>query len=467
MNEFSPQSDRGDHLDLLLATSEIGIWELDVATGKALRNLRHDQIFGHEELLDEWSGDIFLAYVHSEHRERIGSLLANAVNGGQPWSFEAPIRRADGVDRWISAKGMPKFSEDGQVTKLIGHVIDITQTKHNEDRLKLLSKELNHRVANTFTIMNSMIRHGAKETTSVEEFAEGLMSRLASLARSNRVLIANEAERSSLQEIIRVELDAFANWQQRVIVNGSGPVWFSGPASEALALIFHELLTNAVKHGALSNTDGSVTVNITRTSDQETYIDWVEHGGPATSVEPHSGIGSTILRNAMRDEGKVTLDFAPGGLNCHIVVNESFQREVPHPSIAPRQLSPVEQSATDTTALLSGKRVLIVEDDPIIGLDISEILLAAGARPIGPCRNVASALKAIGDLPDAALLDINLGSETSESVALRLAEMAIPFITLSGQLDTGGLDDQYANAPRISKPFGETELLLCLTKILQ
>ena len=138
-----------DHLDLLLATSEIGIWELDATTGEAERNLRHDQIFGHDELLDRWSGEIFLSYVIEEDRERVGDLLNASLTEGKPWSFETRIRRADGVDRWISARGVPKFSDTGKVTKLIGHVLDITETKQSEDRLRLLSKELNHRVANT------------------------------------------------------------------------------------------------------------------------------------------------------------------------------------------------------------------------------------------------------------------------------------------------------------------------------
>ena len=88
-----------DHLDLLLATSEIGIWELDATTGEAERNLRHDQIFGHDELLDRWSGEIFLSYVIEEDRERVGDLLNASLTEGKPWSFETRIRRADGVDR--------------------------------------------------------------------------------------------------------------------------------------------------------------------------------------------------------------------------------------------------------------------------------------------------------------------------------------------------------------------------------
>lgn len=457
-----------DHLDLLLATSEIGIWELDATTGEAERNLRHDQIFGHDELLDRWSGDIFLSYVIEEDRERVGDLLNASLTEGKPWSFETRIRRADGVDRWISARGVPKFSDTGKVTKLIGHVLDITETKQSEDRLRLLSKELNHRVANTFTIMNSMIRHAAKKTSSVEQLAETLTERLAALARSNRVLVAEEAERSSLLEILNMELEAFSGWQRRISISGETRVWFSGEASEALALIFHELLTNAVKHGALSVPSGRVDVTVSQGSGRQVCVKWTETGGPSLAGERRKGIGSTILQNAMRDQGTVALDFAPDGLICDIVINDSFQREVPDTPVVPSEEpheheyeQPVVENQT-----FSGQRIMVVEDDPIIGLDISETLKSRGAQVIGPCTTVASALKAIRDKPDAVLLDVNLGQETTDAVASQLADLSIPFLVLSGQLDSSDLGDAFRGVSVMSKPFRERDLVSALYRLV-
>lgn len=457
-----------DHLDLLLATSEIGIWELDATTGEAERNLRHDQIFGHDELLDRWSGDIFLSYVIEEDRERVGDLLNASLTEGKPWSFETRIRRADGVDRWISARGVPKFSDTGKVTKLIGHVLDITETKQSEDRLRLLSKELNHRVANTFTIMNSMIRHASKKTSSVEQLAETLTERLAALARSNRVLVAEEAERSSLLEILNMELEAFSGWQRRISISGETRVWFSGEASEALALIFHELLTNAVKHGALSVPSGRVDVTVSQGSGRQVCVKWTESGGPSLAGERRKGIGSTILQNAMRDQGTVTLDFAPDGLICDIVINDSFQREVPDTPVVPSEEpheheyeQPVVENQT-----FSGQKIMVVEDDPIIGLDISETLKSRGAQVIGPCTTVASALKAIRDKPDAVLLDVNLGQETTDAVASQLADLSIPFLVLSGQLDSSDLGDAFRGVSVMSKPFRERDLVSALYRLV-
>ncbi|MEJ6402165.1 HWE histidine kinase domain-containing protein [Yoonia sp. 2307UL14-13] len=458
MNEFPYLDGGGDHLDLILATSEIGIWELDAATGTASRNLRHDQIFGHDTLLDEWSADIFLGYVFEEDRERVGTLLTKSLNDGQPWSFETRIRRADGVDRWISAKGMPKFSDSGDVTKLIGHVIDITETKQNEDRLKLLSKELNHRVANTFTIMNSMIRHAAKNTTTVEDFAETLMERLGALSRANRVLVAEEAERSSLHDILDMELEAFAGWRTRISITGDTLVWFSGEASEALAMIFHELLTNAVKHGALSVPTGHVAVTIDTGPSRQVLIKWAETGGPPIAPARRTGIGSTILQNALRDEGSVNLDYDTSGLICDVTVNHSFQREIPDAVVPPSTALPDGQPV-DPDGSFAGWRVMVVEDDPIIGMDIAEIFGSRGATVVGPFTTVATALQALRDAPDVALLDVNLGQETTDAVATQLSDLSIPFLILSGQMDSSDLGEAFQGASIIGKPFGEQDLV--------
>ncbi|KKL68025.1 hypothetical protein LCGC14_2129120, partial [marine sediment metagenome] len=455
-----------DHLDLILATSEIGIWELDAASGKALRNLRHDQIFGHETLLEEWSAEIFLTYVFEEERNRVETLLTTSLQDGKPWSFETRIQRADGIDRWISAKGMPKFSDTGKVTKLIGHVIDITETKQNEDRLKLLSKELNHRVANTFTIMNSIIRHASKKENTVEDFADTLMERLGALSRANRVLVAEEAERSNLQDILDMELSAFAGWRARISITGKTHVWFSGEASEALAMIFHELLTNAVKHGALSVPTGHVAVHTSTGAGRQVSITWTETGGPPIAPDRRTGIGSSILQNAMREEGMVNVDYSAEGLICKITVHDSFQREIPDAVVSPSTALP-EGQPVNPGGSFAERKIMVVEDDPIIGMDIVDIFRTRGAKVVGPFSTVATALQALRDAPDAAILDVNLGQETTDAIASQLSHLSIPFVILSGQMDSSELGGAFEGAPTIRKPFAEQDLVRQVLAALQ
>lgn len=318
-----------DHLDLILATSEIGIWELDAMTGKALRNLRHDQIFGHDTFLPDWSAEIFFTYVHAPDRERVKQLMLDAIANGAIWSFETRIRRADGEDRWINAKGTPKFDAAGQVARLVGHVIDVTDTKANEDRLRLLARELNHRVGNSFAIMSSIVRQASRKTKTVDEFAKTLLARIEALARANRVLVAAEAERSTFREILAMELAAFGGWQDRVRVAGQGNVRFSPEASEALTLIIHELLTNAVKHGALSVPGGTVEVQVSGRDNDQTRIDWIERGGPPVAPTRRPGIGSAVLQSALRSQGSAEMDFRPEGLICTLTLTHRLEQESP------------------------------------------------------------------------------------------------------------------------------------------
>ena len=461
-----PFFDRGaDHLNLIQATSEIGIWELDAATGKAMRNLRHDQIFGHDSQLDDWSAEIFLSYVEEDDRERIGTMLDTSLREGTRWSFETRIRRADGIDRWISANGMPILSDAGKVTKLIGHVIDITETKRNEDRLRLLSTELNHRVVNTFTIMNSMIRQIAKKTDSVDDFAETLLHRLAALSRANRVLVAEEAGRSSLRAILDMELAAFEGWRTRINISGNLNVWFSPKASEALAMILHELLTNAIKHGALSQATGDVNVSVTHGPERQVTVRWTETGGPVLTAERRTGIGSTILQNALHDEGRVTMDFAASGLRCDITVFDSVRHESSGETTVDPITLPVD-SAIDPSDVLNGRKLLVVEDDPIIGMDLADIFQSRGMIVIGPFTTVADALKALAEKPDAALIDVNLVHETSTAVAEKLVDLSIPFCVLSGQMDSAHLGAAFQDVTIVPKPFRETELLRQVTALL-
>ena len=459
-------NDESGHLDLILATSEIGVWELDVETGSAARNLRHDQIFGHETLLSEWSAEFFLSYVHEDDRERIKTLLEDSISEGTSWSFETRITRADGVDRWISAKGVPKFHTDGSMTRLIGHVIDITETKNAEARLQLLTRELNHRVSNTFTILNAMVRNARKRASSVDEFANTLLDRLAALSRSNRVLVARESERSSLDDILKMELDGFLDWRARITITGRTNIWFSPEASESLALILHELLTNAVKYGALSVECGTVVIDISGKGESGVVIRWTERGGPIVAVQRTSGIGTSVLKTVMRDEGRVTLDFAPEGLTCEITINDSFHKSNVGKAAADFGPQMFGQSGEDRADGLRGRRVLVVEDDPIIGMDIEGVLEAQGAEVIGPFTTAARALEGVSDQIDLALLDVNLGRETSEEVAQSLSALGIPQIVLSGQFDSAELGPAFENAAVVAKPFQEQQLVNAIYAVL-
>ena len=125
-----------------LEAGELGIWSLDTKTGKAWRSLRHDQIFGYDTLLPEWTYQMFLEHVLPEDRKEVDEKFGHALATGAQWSFECRIKRPDGAIRWIWGQGRPKLNDQNEVVQLVGLVRDITRSKQEEEKLTKLNEEL-------------------------------------------------------------------------------------------------------------------------------------------------------------------------------------------------------------------------------------------------------------------------------------------------------------------------------------
>lgn len=306
-----------DHLRLILQTAHIGIWELDIATGQASRNSHHDTIFGYDTPLEEWTYDKFIEHIVPEQQQRVHELQQAAIKAGDVWSFECAIRTARGDKRWISAAGRPLLADDGTVTKLIGHVIDITDTKRNEDRLTLLTDELNHRVRNMLAVIRSIVRLSSRKAQDIASFAKSLEGRVEALSRSHRLMVSDASESLMPSAILEGEFAAFPNLEERVSVEIIDESLLTGAVGQGLALVFHELTTNALKYGALSEEDGRVAVRIDREGDHMN-IQWRETGGPPVRPDADAGFGSKLISDAIGSKGHVELRFADHGVECDI-----------------------------------------------------------------------------------------------------------------------------------------------------
>ncbi|MGN3975227.1 sensor histidine kinase [Tsuneonella sp. SYSU-LHT278] len=321
MSDLRPFAERSaDHLRSVIEAGRIGIWELDVATGRAIRNQRHDEIFGYPDLLPEWTYERFLGHVVEEDRERIDTLQKAAIENGTTWEFECAIRTADDRNRWIGAAGRPLRGPDGTVEKLIGHVIDVTSTKEREARLELLTAELNHRVRNMLAMIGSMVTMSAPRAKDIPSFVEALKGRVAALARSHHLLVSDEGAAMSASEILAAELNAFPGLRERTHVKADSKPALSTSTAQGLALVFHELITNALKYGAFSNEAGGVEISIAA-RDGDLCIEWVERGGPPVDPAGKPGFGSTLLTRVLGSGARVELDLAPAGLRCTVRVD--------------------------------------------------------------------------------------------------------------------------------------------------
>jgi len=228
----------------------------------------------------------------------------------------------------------------------------------------------------------------------------------------------------------------------------------------SLGMAMHELATNAAKHGALSTRAGSlaVTWQIAAAEDQ-IQINWLESGGPPVKQPQHTGFGRLLLERALATDlnGSVKLDFKENGLNCRITFPLDQGSAAPTDDIH-RNLASADCTLSKSVKPSTRTRILVVEDEALLAMELEQVLEAAGYTIIGPCSNLKSAAEASrGEAINLAVLDINLNGEMVYPLADELSEEGIPFILMTGY-DTSSLPERFRGAPRVSKPFDPAPL---------
>ena len=313
-----------EHLRMAVAVGHIGIWELDTVTGEAWRNAQHDQLFGYEAPLANWTYDDFMQHVVEEDRERVDQAYGKALAEKEEWSFECRIRRIDGMIRWISAHGRQLPGKEGQNERLIGHVIDITETKRSEEHLRLVTAELNHRLQNIIGTISGLIAMSAREARDSKEVAEALQGRLKALGRTHNLTFRDRSEAVALVDALETERSTMPDLADQVVIAVDPALYITAPMAERVMLVVHELATNAVKYGALSVPEGTVRIDAKQNPSGDTEIVWQETGGPTVAEPSRKGFGSKLIRSALSSDGKVEQRFEPQGVKCTITLPQKL-----------------------------------------------------------------------------------------------------------------------------------------------
>jgi two-component sensor histidine kinase len=228
-------------------------------------------------------------------------LVPLLVKGGEPLgTLWVVARRGQQFDRGH----VRVLSELAAFTGIALRMIQSEERlKRTLDEQATLTKEMSHRVKNVFAIANGLIRVSARNAASKEDLAESLTGRLQALAEAHALVRRSFSENGDGQHILLGELVA------RILRPYHGDSDLDGPdvrvgehATNNIALVLHELATNAAKHGALSHDDGSVRVRWTLDNDM-VVVDWQERGGPAVAQPGTNGFGSTLVRSTLTSLG--------------------------------------------------------------------------------------------------------------------------------------------------------------------
>jgi two-component sensor histidine kinase len=216
---------------------------------------------------------------------------------------------------------------DGRVVGAVQISLDITQRKREEEQRILLVNELNHRVKNTLAVVQAIASQTMRTASNFSEARLSLESRLVSLSKAHDILTRESWNGADLKELLSDSIAPHASLER---VKIAGPrVWLPPNLALSLSLVAHELATNAIKYGALSNMTGIITIDW-RTTRQANgidrlHIDWRETGGRPVEKPQGEGFGSRILPGILQPEcGSVKFSFEPAGVSCEIEANLEF-----------------------------------------------------------------------------------------------------------------------------------------------
>ncbi|MCC7049614.1 MAG: response regulator [Alphaproteobacteria bacterium] len=414
-------------------------------------------------------GDGWLDAVHSEDRASVNDAFVAANASRDAFRLEYRLLRADGAYRWMIDAAAPRFGPADEFLGYIGSVIDITERKQVEETHQFLVAELNHRVKNTLANVQAIAHQMLRRTRSPSEFVPSFTGRIQSLARVHGMLGATAWQGADLRDLIRDQLLAGAVDETKVRASGP-PARLESQMALHVALMLHELGTNAVKYGALSVPQGVVA--ITWTVDRGMLrLRWAERAGPAVRAPAARGFGRTLIEQSARGEGGAAhMSVETEGVVWTVALplpgpTEDSRAAKPPASPPVRSSAPfVPEGAS--TGQLAGKRFLVVEDEPLVSLDIVAMLEAAGAEVVGPASNARDALSIVEATQlDAALLDANLRGQPVDAIAGALARRNVPFLFVTGY-GPESLPGAFARTAMLPKPFSQDQLVMAASALV-
>ena len=377
-------------------------------------------------------------------------------------SFEAWQETFRGKSKqWTDAELRAAEALQITVLEVVLSLISATEAERKaaSQTQDLLIAELNHRVRNILGLIRGLISQSRINAKDMDTFANVLGDRVHALARAHDQITAKNWGPGSFETLIATEAEAYLGPACNTIHMSGPPVLLIPQAFSTVALVIHELITNAAKYGAFCGEGGQVDISWRIGSQGELIASWEEIGGPPVQAPSHRGFGSTIIEASIPHElgGESSITFLATGVKANFTVPAQF---------IVLEERPLDAEATLPNAPQAGGlrgHVLLVEDNLIIALDAEAMLLSLGAERVLVASNVKDALAILDrEKPSFALLDVNLGNQNSFPISDRLFEMEVPFIFATGYGSGINYPSDQNARPFITKPYTKDSIAKAL-----
>ncbi|WP_018265923.1 HWE histidine kinase domain-containing protein [Methylosinus sp. LW4] len=359
------------------------------------------------------------------------------------------------------------------ILEVFVHALDLAVRERQaaQARQDFLMAELEHRVKNTLSVIQSLVRFTARSSVSLEEFNATLQSRLLTMARVQNLLTQSRWEGLSIRAIVEDELAPFRQGETNACHISGEPIALKPKAALAVSMAIHELATNAAKYGALSAPGGVVRVDWRRRrekGEERVELIWKESKGPKVVPPERSGFGRMLIERTLAIDlgGAAELSFAASGVECRLRIPVSQIAFAKGPRESEKR-PPRGDGDEPTPRALSHRRVLLVEDAALVAISVRELLEEWGMEIAHSCATVWDGLRAaLRPDFDVALLDIDLDGEPVWPVADALAQAHVPFVFTTGFESRIVTPARFAGRPVVAKPYASEELVGALSRAM-
>ncbi|TGP85994.1 MULTISPECIES: PAS domain S-box protein [unclassified Mesorhizobium] len=303
------------HLSAIVESSFDAIVSKDLNTIITSWNHGAERLFGYTA--EEAIGRSVTMLIPDDHQDEEPRIIERIRRGERVESFETVRKRKDASLFPVSLTISPVRNAAGQIIGASKIARDITSAKESEHRIRMLMREVNHRVKNQYSVILSMIRETNKRAENPTDFERQVRERIMALSRSHDLLVTGEWKGVSLLELLLSQTKPFGN-EGRISVSGPSVI-LDANAVQYLGIAFHELATNSAKYGVLSGDRGaiSVTWDVSGLGAQRLFqLTWNETDGPRVQTIGQGGFGIVVLKRVAPEAvgGKGNLDYDEHGI---------------------------------------------------------------------------------------------------------------------------------------------------------